>query len=193
MPFGPNTGLLLKKCGVTGVRLSQGNTAQLPFFLFTNIYSNTLVHSSPHLPVTYILKKFGTFHTKTTENVFDMESTIIYVCFYERKIPKTFANYFYHFEVYNPTGVTPYYGIRIGRIRIRNDLFRILIRIQIRQKVPDPADRIRIHITAFLTPFLITMILKMRNKIFLRANYRYIMGYFFQGRHVNTVTIQFCV
>ncbi len=30
-----------------------------------------------------------------------MESTIIYVPFYEKKFPKTFANY---------SGVTPYYG-----------------------------------------------------------------------------------
>ncbi len=69
--FGPNTGLLIKKWGVTGVRLSQGNTGQLTF-----------------------KKKFGTSHTKTIKNGFDMESTIIYVSFYEKKIPKTFANYF---------------------------------------------------------------------------------------------------
>jgi hypothetical protein len=34
------------------------------------------------------LKKFGTSQTKTIENGFDMESTIIYVSFYEKKIPK---------------------------------------------------------------------------------------------------------
>jgi len=56
---------------VTGVRLSQGNTGQLTF-----------------------LNKFGTSHTKTIKNGFDMESTIIYVSFYEKKFPKTFANYF---------------------------------------------------------------------------------------------------
>jgi hypothetical protein len=50
---------------VTGVRLSQGNTGQLTF-----------------------LKKFGTSHTKTIKNGFDMESTIIYVSFYEKKIPQ---------------------------------------------------------------------------------------------------------
>ncbi len=69
--FGPNTGLLLKKWGVTGVRLSRGNTGQLTF-----------------------LKKFGTSHTKTIENGFDMESTIIYVSFYEKKFQKSFAKYF---------------------------------------------------------------------------------------------------
>jgi hypothetical protein len=57
--IGSNTSLLLKKLGVTGVRLSQGNTGQLTF-----------------------LKKFGTSHTKTIKNGFEMESTIIYVSFY---------------------------------------------------------------------------------------------------------------
>jgi hypothetical protein len=50
---------------VTGVRLSQGNIGQLTF-----------------------LKKFGTSHTKTIKNGLDMESTIIYVSFYEKKIPQ---------------------------------------------------------------------------------------------------------
>jgi hypothetical protein len=49
---------------VTGVRLSQGNTGQPTF-----------------------LKKFGTSHTKTIKNGFDMESRINYVSFYEKKIP----------------------------------------------------------------------------------------------------------
>jgi hypothetical protein len=56
---------------VTGVRLSQGNTGQLTF-----------------------LKKFGTSHTKTIKNGFDMESTIIYVLFYEKKIPKNLCELF---------------------------------------------------------------------------------------------------
>jgi hypothetical protein len=56
---------------VTGVRLSQGNTGQLTF-----------------------KKKFGTFHTKTIKNGFDMESTIIYVPFYEKKIPKNLCELF---------------------------------------------------------------------------------------------------
>jgi hypothetical protein len=73
---------------VTGVRLSQGNTGQ---------------------PTLY--KKFGTSHTKTIKNGFDMESRINYVSFYEKKFQKTFAKYFLnHFEVFNPTGLTPYYG-----------------------------------------------------------------------------------
>ncbi len=63
--FGPNTGLLLKKWGVTDVRLSQGNTGQ------------------PTLK-----KKFGTSHAKTIKNGFDMESRINYVSFYEKKNPK---------------------------------------------------------------------------------------------------------
>jgi hypothetical protein len=56
---------------VTGVRLSQGNTGQLTF-----------------------KKKFGTSHTKTIENGFDMESTIIYVSFHEKKIPKILCKIF---------------------------------------------------------------------------------------------------
>jgi hypothetical protein len=56
---------------VTGVRLSQGNTGQLTF-----------------------LKKFGTSHTKTIKNGFDMESRIIYVPFYEKKIPKNLCELF---------------------------------------------------------------------------------------------------
>jgi hypothetical protein len=56
---------------LTGVRLSQGNTDQLTF-----------------------LKKFGTSHTKTIENGFDMESKIIYVSFYEKKIPKNLCEIF---------------------------------------------------------------------------------------------------
>jgi hypothetical protein len=56
---------------VTGVRLSQGNTGQLTF-----------------------LKKFGTSHTNTIKNGFDMESTIIYVLFYEKKIPKNLCELF---------------------------------------------------------------------------------------------------
>jgi len=56
---------------VTGVRLSQGNTGQLTF-----------------------IKKFGTSHTKTIKNGFDMESTIIYVLFYEKKIPKNLCELF---------------------------------------------------------------------------------------------------
>jgi hypothetical protein len=51
---------------LTGVKLSQGNTGQLTF-----------------------LKKFGTFHTKTIENGFD-----IYVSFYEKKIPKNLCEIF---------------------------------------------------------------------------------------------------
>jgi hypothetical protein len=50
---------------VTGVRLSQGNTGQLTF-----------------------KKKFGTSHTKT------IESTIIYVSFYEKKSKKPLQNIF---------------------------------------------------------------------------------------------------
>jgi hypothetical protein len=69
--FEPNTGLLLKKWGVTGVRLSQGNTGQSTF-----------------------LKKFDTFHTKTIKNGFDMESRINYVSFYEKKIPKNICKIF---------------------------------------------------------------------------------------------------
>jgi hypothetical protein len=56
---------------VTGVRLSQGNTGQLTF-----------------------LKKFGTSHTKTIKNGFDMESTIIYVSFYEKKNPQNICELF---------------------------------------------------------------------------------------------------
>jgi hypothetical protein len=56
---------------VTGVRLSQGNTGQLTF-----------------------KKKFGTSHTKTIKNDFDMESTIIYVSFYEKKIPQNLCELF---------------------------------------------------------------------------------------------------
>jgi hypothetical protein len=57
---------------VTGVRLSQGNTGQPTF-----------------------KKKFGTSHTKTIKNGFDMESRINYVSFYEeKKFQKTFAKYF---------------------------------------------------------------------------------------------------
>jgi hypothetical protein len=44
-----------------------------------------------------------------------MESTIIYVSFYEKKIPQNLCELFLnHFEVYNPTGVTPYYGTYPG-------------------------------------------------------------------------------
>jgi hypothetical protein len=50
---------------VTGVRLSQGNTGQPTFF-----------------------KKFGTSHTKTIKNGFDMESRINYVSSYENKNSK---------------------------------------------------------------------------------------------------------
>jgi hypothetical protein len=56
---------------VTGVRLRQGNSGQLTF-----------------------KKKFGTSHTKTIKNGFDMESTIIYVLFYEKKIPKNLCELF---------------------------------------------------------------------------------------------------
>jgi hypothetical protein len=56
---------------VTGVRLSQGNTGQLTF-----------------------LKKFGTSRTKTIKNGFDMESTIIYVSFYEKIIPQNLCELF---------------------------------------------------------------------------------------------------
>jgi hypothetical protein len=58
---------------VTGVRLSQGNTGQPTF-----------------------KKKFGTSHTKTIKNGFDMEIRINYVpvSFCEKKFQKTFAKYF---------------------------------------------------------------------------------------------------
>ncbi len=69
--FGPNTGLLFKKWGVTGVRLGQGNTGQPTF-----------------------LKKFGTSHTKTIKNGIGMESRINYVLFYEKKIPKNIGEIF---------------------------------------------------------------------------------------------------
>ncbi len=56
---------------MTGVRLSQGNTGQLT-----------------------LKKKLGTSHTKTIKNGFDMENTIIYVLFYEKKIPKNLCELF---------------------------------------------------------------------------------------------------
>ncbi len=85
--FGSNTGLYVKKWEVTNVRLSLGNTEHPTF------------------------KKIGTSHFKTIKNGTDMESSIIHWPFYEKKLPKTFANYFLnHFEVKKPTGVTPYYG-----------------------------------------------------------------------------------
>ncbi len=52
---------------MTGVRLSQGNTGQPTF-----------------------LKKFGTSHTKTIKNGFDMESRINYVSFHEKKNSKKY-------------------------------------------------------------------------------------------------------
>ncbi len=71
---------------MTGVRLSKGNTGQPTF-----------------------LKKFGTSHTKTIKNGIDMESRIIYVLFYEKKIPKNIGEIFLnHFELFTPTGLTPY-------------------------------------------------------------------------------------
>jgi hypothetical protein len=69
--FGPNTGLHLKKWGVTGVRLSQSNTGQLT-----------------------LKKKFGISHAKTIENGFDMESTIIYLPLLWKKIPKNLCELF---------------------------------------------------------------------------------------------------
>jgi hypothetical protein len=56
---------------VTGVRLSQGNTGQPTF-----------------------KKKFGSSHTRTIKNGFDMESRINYVSFYEKKIPKNICEIF---------------------------------------------------------------------------------------------------
>jgi hypothetical protein len=73
---------------VTSVRLSQGNTGHLTF-----------------------LKKLGISHTKTIENGFDMESSIIYVSFYEKNSQKPLQTIFKITEVYNQTGVTPYYNM----------------------------------------------------------------------------------
>jgi hypothetical protein len=56
---------------VTGVRLSQGNTGQPTF-----------------------KKKFGTSHTKTIKNGFDMESRINYVSFCEKNSKKHLRNIF---------------------------------------------------------------------------------------------------
>ena len=53
--FKTSTGLYIKQWGVTGVRLSPGNTSHLTF-----------------------LKKSGTFHTNTIGNGIGMESTIIH-------------------------------------------------------------------------------------------------------------------
>ncbi len=60
-----------KNFGVTGVRLSQGNTGQPTF-----------------------KKIFVTSHTKTIKNGFDMESRINYVSFKEKKIPKNICEIF---------------------------------------------------------------------------------------------------